>query len=73
MYWSADDAALTVVKPLVHNVPSGAYLIPMARVAQSSKQAMDESLAQELWEASTSIACKVLPQLNGGRTAMCGA
>ena len=53
LYWDVDTAALTVLRPLVEvDVPRGAYLVPIGRVRQPTRQAQNASLATELWVAS---------------------
>jgi hypothetical protein len=71
LYWSIDDAALTVLKPLVHDVPQGAYLVPIARERRPSAQAGDTALSRALWQASEELVCKALPPRTPGRKGIC--
>jgi len=58
-YWKADTAALTVIRPLVDdafsNAKSPLYLVPIARVRRPSIDAMNSTLAAELWTFSDAL------------------
>ena len=56
-YWDINTAALTVVRPLVEaaKLSSGAYLVPIARLRNTSAQASDVKLAGLLWQWSEAL------------------
>lgn len=55
-YWDAETAALTVARPLFDpSLASGAYLVPIARQRDSSKQASNSTLAADLWRFSEDL------------------